>query len=90
MSPEQAIAANEVPAEAKPIIVFDIFVARRRSFRFVAPGVTDSKAARLRAFHHLPLEENGWSMPASTIRHVGNEPAGMLWALSRGEGHSDG
>lgn len=79
-----AIGADNVGTEtAERVIPLTIFAAGKQRFEFVVRGFAGNREAKILAFRHLPLEENGWQREMTSCRHLRNEPRGCVFLIER-------
>lgn len=67
----------------KRVIPRTVFAAGRQQFEFVVRGFCGNREAKILAFKHLPLAENGWSAETARCRHLRNEPQGCVFLIER-------
>lgn len=70
---------NDLPR----VLPLGVFVAGRDRFEFLVRGFANLIEAKILVFRHVPLEEHGWERDDCRIRHVRNEPKGMIFVIER-------
>lgn len=65
------------------VIPLSVFAAGRQRFEYVVRGFCGNREAKILAFRHLPLEENGWDTQSTRVRHLRNEPQGCVFLIER-------
>lgn len=65
------------------VIPFAVMAASKQRFEYLVRGFAGNREAKILAFRHLPLIENGWLVESTNCRHLRNEPRGCVFLLER-------